>query len=351
MDRSNRIAEWNTNTCALFRLRVTDSTPLDHAPHQLAAHSSTLCPANFLVLPPYHPSSLSVVQVSPLLLLSRMQGFEESYVLESTDGLGYTQIKPLPPPPNESEDDRLSRLRRLQLDAQRTQSFLSLRQQLAEQKERKDEEWKQTHNPFKPPRGLDGDEVGWLEEEEERRRERERRRVEEEERERMTFELAVARRKEEEAQRQAEAASKQQSAVAKAGATAALPSTFSFAVAEDDDLTSASSTSAASTSVGGLSGLGVIRVKRKEESTSRQSPAVEKVKRAKSTDDDTRAIHNTSAISPAPSNTTVSQASTKPVPLSPSLSSELPTKPVNGSGAALSALLSYDDDDEDDADD
>ena len=286
--------------------------------------------------------SFSPLALRSASLLCGMQGFEESYILESTDGLGYTQIKPLPPPPNESEDDRLARLRRLQVDQQRNQSLISLRQQLAEQRERKDEEWKALHNPFKPPRGLDGEEAGWLEDEEERRRDRERRRKEEDEQERTAFELAVARRKEEEAQRQSEAASKQHSAVAGTGAAAVLPSTFSFA-AESDEGTSTSPTSAASTGVKALNGLGVIRVKRKDEATSRHAPAVERIKRAKSTDDENRSHHGAAVPStPSPPSSATPATSASPP------SSEYSTKPVNRGSAALSALLSYDDDDDDD---
>ena len=288
----------------------------------------------------------------PSDLYASMQGFEESYVLESTDGLGYTQIKPLPPPPNESEDDRLARLRRLQADQHRNHSLSSLRQQLAEQRERKDEEWKEAHNPFKPPRGLDGDEVGWLLDEDDRRRDRERRRKEEEEHERLAFELAVAKHKADEAQQLAQAASKQQQAAAVgagAGGAALLPATFSFA--ETDGGASTSPTSGASTAVGGRSGLGVVRVKRKDETTSRQPPAAEKVKRAKSTGDDTRVTQpkpTSSASSPPPptsSPPSVTSASHSSPP------SSLPSTAIatpNVNGASLSSLLlSYGDDEDD----
>lgn len=70
-----------------------------------------------------------------------MLGFEASYVLESSDGLGYTKAKPIPR--EESEEEKLNRLRRLREEERQSATFKSLREQLRENKERADEEYKE----------------------------------------------------------------------------------------------------------------------------------------------------------------------------------------------------------------
>ena len=125
-----------------------------------------------------------------------MLGFEESYVLTSADGLAYTSTTPIAH--SLSPADLLARSRREKEEARKNQSLKSLRDQLKDNAEKADAEWKETHNPFMAPKGLDGEEVQWLSDEEGKKRERERVRRLQEERDRMAFEVAVARRKEEE---------------------------------------------------------------------------------------------------------------------------------------------------------
>ena len=123
-----------------------------------------------------------------------MLGFEESYVLTSADGLAYTAATPIPH--TASPTDLLERARREREEARKNASLKSLREQLRENAEKADAEWKETHNPFMAPKGLDGEDMQWLTDEEAKRREKERLRHLQEERDRVQFEVAVARRKE-----------------------------------------------------------------------------------------------------------------------------------------------------------
>ena len=290
-----------------------------------------------------------------------MLGFEESFVLTSSDGLAYTSSTPLPPPPTTSPSDLLSRARREREEARKNLSLKSLREQLRENAERAEAEWKETHNPFMAPKGLDGEEVEWLGEEEGRRRDRERVRRLQEERDRVTFELAVARRKEEEA---AQGVRDAPEPTTKGTAGAALPS---FDEEAADDRRSAAAPPPSSSLLSSLTSpspsfildrLNVVRVKRKDHPTppapspqpaSPQRPAASlsppgaarRPKLSKPSSPTTAAPPD----SPSPAHSaSLPSTSSAPSSLSPASTPAPATTPA----PALSSLLAYGEDDDDD---
>lgn len=106
--------------------------------------------------------------------------FVEAAVLESTDGISFSkevQVK-------RTEEDLSVRVDSLGASK-------SLREQLMENKERKDAEWKERTNPFKPPPGLDQDEVEFLQEKADMQRQKEEALRRQEELDRQLYEQEV----------------------------------------------------------------------------------------------------------------------------------------------------------------
>ncbi len=78
--------------------------------------------------------------------------FEEGSVLESTDGVSYTKEKIL-----EKRDDSTRGKSGVAVRGDK-----SLAEQLADAKEKKDEDWKEKNNPFRAPKALDDEDVAFL---------------------------------------------------------------------------------------------------------------------------------------------------------------------------------------------
>lgn len=93
--------------------------------------------------------------------------FVEAAVLSSTDGVSHGVVKEL----TSEERDTANKLNENRRDD--SGSKLSLRDQLAENKEKFEEVRAAERNPFKPPRGLDEDELEFLNESETLQKEKE----------------------------------------------------------------------------------------------------------------------------------------------------------------------------------
>ena len=253
-----------------------------------------------------------------------MLGFEESYVLTSADGLAYTSTTPIAHAL--SEDEVIARARREREEQRKNASLKSLRDQLRENAEKADAEWKEKHNPFMAPKGLDSEDLDWLSEEEAKKAQRDRLRRMQEDTDRVSFELAVARRKEEEAKANAGAAS---------ATSVVLPvpqPSFSFReVAESRtaapqpsaSLSALMHTAAAPSSLP-LDRLSVVRVKRKDGAHRHAGSSPSSAKRAKP---------DSAVPSPPPLPVAAPQSTSPPS-----------TKTAEG----LRSLLQYADNDDDD---
>jgi len=116
--------------------------------------------------------------------------FVRTQVLTSTDG-GNTFDKEEEVEPTEEADDKVSDLfEHDRAILNKRGDNLSLYDQLQANKEKAEEEWAKTHNPYQAPKALDNEEVQFLEEQKQLQVEKDRETKQEEQAELNAFKLA-----------------------------------------------------------------------------------------------------------------------------------------------------------------
>jgi len=109
--------------------------------------------------------------------------FVEGAVLTSSDGVIMNQVQEI----EHDEEFRLEQKRQQLREKMNQSSYKSLADQLAENKEKHDEEWRAANNPFRAPPGLDEEDFQFLEAEDAARRDKQLRAKEFEEEDTKKF--------------------------------------------------------------------------------------------------------------------------------------------------------------------
>ena len=180
--------------------------------------------------------------------------------MESHDGIAYTDARAISNA-DESESQRLERIRLERREAERANAFKSLREQLRDNREREEAEWAERNNPFRPPPGATDDDVAATEE---------LRKLDE--MQRATQEAQIQNDKRAFELKQAEIRAKrreQAAATAAVAAAKAVTPMFAVSVANETAQTSASKSSELST----LPIQTIIHVKRKTDAIAAQEPS------------------------------------------------------------------------------